>query len=77
MGEVVELSDFRPHMVIKDHKGNAHVVPASVFIDIAKGEKTVDCLDDRDALMRVIVSEWLRDGGVPGADGLLETVAQT
>ncbi len=70
MGAVTSLDDHRPHLTMHTQKDRVHVIPASVFVGIAKGELTVDCLDDRDELMSLIVAEWLDFHGLHGAEDL-------
>lgn len=70
MGAVTSIDDHRPHFTMHTQKGRAHVIPASVFVGIAKGELTVDCLDDRDEIMSLVVAEWLDFHGLEGAEDL-------
>lgn len=70
MGAVTSMDDHRPHLTMRTQKNRVHVIPASVFVGIAKGELTVDCLDDRDELMSLIVAEWLDFHGLEGAEEL-------
>lgn len=72
MGKVINLDERRPHITLNTQAGRVHVVPASVFVDIAKGDKTVDCLDYRDELLRLVVAEWLEHIGLYGAESLRE-----
>ena len=71
MGTVTCLDDHRPHLTMCTQRDRVHVIPASVFVGIAKGELTVDCLDGRDELMSLIVAEWLDYHGLEGAEDLL------
>ncbi|HCF1982861.1 hypothetical protein LZM27_19075 [Pseudomonas aeruginosa] len=70
MAEIIDLDTRRSHVTITTHSNKAHVVPLSVFESIARGNMTVDTLDHRDELMRVIVAEWMGSLGVHGADAL-------
>lgn len=70
MGTVTSLDDHRPHFTMRTQKGRVHVIPAALFVGIAKGELNVDCLDDRDELMSLIVAEWLDFHGLEGAEDL-------
>jgi len=70
MGTITSLDDHRQHMTMHTQRDRAHVIPASVFVGNAKGELTVDCLDDRDELMSLIVAEWLDFHGLEGAEEL-------
>lgn len=70
MGTVTSIDDYRPHFTMRTQRDRTHVIPASVFVGIAKGELTVDCLDDRDELMSLIVAEWLDFHGLEGAEDL-------
>lgn len=71
MGTVTNMDDHRPHLTMRTQRSRVHVIPASVFVGIAKGELTVDCLDDRDELLSLIVAEWLDFHGLGGAEDLL------
>jgi hypothetical protein len=70
MSNVTSMDDHRPHMTMRTQRDRVHVIPASVFVGIAKGDLTVDCLDDRDELMSLIVAEWLDFHGLEGAEYL-------
>jgi len=70
MGTVTSLDDHRPHFTIRTQKNRVHVIPAALFVGIAKGELTVDCLDCRDELMSLIMAEWLDFHGLKGAEDL-------
>lgn len=59
MGDVIDIGAQLPHATITTHSGAVHVVPLVVFTDIASGKSTVDSIDFRDDLLRVIVAEWL------------------
>jgi hypothetical protein len=73
MGEVISLSDHRPHLTILTHKNQGHVIPAVVFEKIVRGELSIDSFgEDRDPLMRVIIAEWLEYVGLEGATKLRE-----
>lgn len=73
MGDVTCLDDHRPHVTILTHKNRAHVIPAAVFEKIASGDLSIDSFgEDRNALVRVIVAEWLEHIGLNGAIKLRE-----
>lgn len=72
MGDVVILDSMRPHVTITDHARRVHVLPVATFTAIARGECSVDCLDDRDAILRVLVAEWLDHIGLHSAEQLRE-----
>jgi len=72
MGKIISLDERRPHITMTTHSGAVHVIPASVFVDIAKGRKSVDCLSFRDDLMRLVVAEWLHHIGLSDAEALRE-----
>lgn len=59
MGDVIDIGAKLPHVTITTHSGAVHVVPLVVFADIASGKSTVDSIDFRNDLLRVIVGEWL------------------
>jgi hypothetical protein len=66
------MDNHRPHVTMRTQADRVHVIPLSMFEGIAKGSLTVDCLDDRDELMRLIVAEWMDHIGVIGAEALRE-----
>jgi len=72
MGTVTNLDDRRPHITITTLDGNAHVVPVAYFVDVAKGVQSIDSLDDRDAILRVVVAEWLEHIGAAEYGALRE-----
>lgn len=58
--QVIQLDDHRPQVTITTHANKVHVIPLSFWIDIAKGKQSIDSLgDNRDAIVRVLLSEWL------------------
>jgi len=70
MGTVTSIDDYRPHFTMRTQRDRVHIVPAAVFEGIARGQLTVDCLDDRDELLSLIVAEWLDFHGLHGAEEL-------
>ena len=67
MGTVISLDDRRPHITITTQGNAVHVIPVAFFEDVARGKLTVDALDCRDEIMRLIIAEWLDLIGVDGA----------
>ena len=59
MGDVVELDNYRPHIMIVGISGNAHVIPESFFINVISGEQKIAALEHLDDLMPVIIHQWL------------------
>lgn len=56
---IVELADFRPHMVIQaDNK--QHVVPVAMMEAIASGRLKVSDIDEIDSIMAAVVNEWIQ-----------------
>ncbi|WP_312143237.1 hypothetical protein [Stutzerimonas kunmingensis] len=56
MGDVVELEDMRPHVVV--HAADAaHVLPVSLLEDVAKGAKPSEILTE--PVIQRIIEEWL------------------
>ncbi|MBN9403375.1 MAG: hypothetical protein J0I30_11275 [Burkholderiales bacterium] len=76
MGTVTSLDDARPHITITTLDGNVHVVPVAYFVDVAKGKQSIDTLDRRDAILRVIVAEWLEHIGAVECGALREIEGQ-
>lgn len=59
MSNVININDHRSHLTITTHDKSVHVIPVSVFIDIASGKKSISDIDDYNAIIKVIVLEWL------------------
>lgn len=72
MGTVISLDDHRPHITITTQANSVHVIPVAFFEAVARGQLTVDDLDRRDEIMRLIIAEWLDLIGVEGAESLRE-----
>lgn len=64
MTKIYEIDNYRPNLVLVDSKNNPHVIPVSVFIDIAKGRKQITDIDDYQEIVRVVVFEWLYKIGI-------------
>lgn len=47
------------HVVINTNNNRVHVVPRSVFQDIADGKIPITQLDDWEEIVPVIVNDWL------------------
>lgn len=74
--QVIQLDDYRQHVSMRTQTGQVHVVPISQWHDIAAGVRKVDDLGPhRDALLRLVVAEWLAGLGYAEAMGLLELKA--
>ena len=56
---IVELADYRPHMVIQADK-KQHVVPVAMFDAIATGKLKVSEIDEIDSIIAAVVREWLQ-----------------
>ncbi len=48
-----------PHLVVKTHEGNAHVLPVALIEDLIEGSRKIADVDDGDAIMRAIFDEWM------------------
>ena len=72
MGTVTSMDDHRPHVTVTTHANVAHVIPVAFFEAVARGQLTVDDLDGRDEIMRIVIAEWLEHIGVEGAWKLRE-----
>lgn len=74
--QVIQLDDYRQHVTMRTQLGQVHVVPVGQWHDIAAGKRTVDDFGPhRDALLRLVVAEWLAGLGYAEAMGLLEIEA--
>ena len=72
MGTVTRLDDHRPHVAIITQANAVHVISVAFFEAVARGELTVDDLDGRDEILRIVIAEWLEHIGVDGAWKLRE-----
>lgn len=53
------------------------MIPVSFFVDVAKGKQPIDNLGEhRDAILRVVLGEWLSMLGVAKAEQLLTKDAE-
>jgi hypothetical protein len=64
MTNVVNLDDQRAHLTVFDIEKNAHIIPLSLFIAIAKGTRKIEELEDYDKILPTIIVEWLYNIGV-------------
>lgn len=55
---LIDLNSKRQHYTISTPDGNAHVIPKSVFDDIAKGKLRITDIDDYQQITRAIIWEW-------------------
>lgn len=70
--KVIQLDDHRPHLTITTHANKVHVIPLSFFVDVAKGRLPIDNLGEhRDAILRVVLGEWLSMMGLAEPEQLL------
>lgn len=72
MGAVINMDEYRQQITITTLDGIELVVPVSYFVDVAKGFRFIYDLDDLDAILRVIVAEWLEHIGAVGYGYLRE-----
>lgn len=64
-GNVVELDEYRPHLVLSTLDGNAHCMPVSLIEDWITGRQRIVDADDWEIVMRSVLKEWLQ--GLQGA----------
>jgi hypothetical protein len=58
MGNVTNLSDHKPHIMIMDIKGNSHVMPISLIEDIISGKRCITDLEDYQYIIPTVLKEW-------------------
>lgn len=56
MGDVVQMEDMRPHVVVRA-TDSAHVIPVSLLEDVANGAKPSKVLTE--PVIQRIIEEWL------------------
>lgn len=54
---IVELADYRPHMVIQG-EGKQHVIPVAMIEAIVAGKLKLSEIDEADSIIQAIVREW-------------------
>jgi len=54
---IVELADYRPHMVIQG-EGKQHVIPVAMVEAIVAGKLKLSEVDEADSIIQAIVREW-------------------
>lgn len=70
--KVIQLDDHRPQLTFTTHANQVHVLPVSFFVDAAKGKHSIDNLGEhRDAILRVVLGEWLSMMGAAEPEQLL------
>lgn len=70
--KVIQLDDHRPHLTITTHANKVHVIPLSFFMGVAKGRLPIDNLGEhRDAILRVVLGEWVSMIGLAEHEQLL------
>lgn len=75
--KVIHLDDHRPHLTITTHANTVHVIPLSFFIDAARGKLPIENLGEhRDAILRVVLGEWLSMLGLAEPEQLLTKDAE-
>ncbi len=58
MSKIVSLDDMRPHIYIVGISGNTHIIPQSLFNDIANGKTDITVIEDYPDIVPKILSEW-------------------
>lgn len=58
MGSVVQLEDYKPHVMIQGLK-DVHIIPQSVLEDVLDGKIKASELEGIDDFFPAIVYEWL------------------
>lgn len=64
-----EIEENKPHVVLcvdKNGTDEYHIVPIACFTDIVKGKLALTDLEDYEAIMKVILEEWLSCMGYDG-----------
>ena len=61
MNNITNISDQKPHLMIPDIKGNAHVIPISLIEDVISGNICITELEDYQIIIPTILKEWLND----------------
>lgn len=70
--KVIQLDDHHPHLTLTTHANKVHVIPLSFFMGVAKGRLPIDNLGEhRDAILRVVLREWVSMMGLAEPEQLL------
>ena len=72
MSDVINIDGYRPHVNIRTHDDNVHVIPVAFFESLVKGRISIDSLDDHEKIIRVIVGEWLVRHLASSGESILE-----
>ena len=57
--KVIDIEDYRPHLVVFDTFDDIHIMPESLIQDIIDGKMSVTELEDYEIIIPFILSEWL------------------
>lgn len=60
MGNVVDISNHMPHMVITLIDGSVRVVPWSMFKDLVSGRLKMSDVEEGEPLFRTIIDQWMK-----------------
>lgn len=70
--QVIQLDDYRPQVIITTHANKTHVIPMAFWEDVVKDRQIIDSLGEyRDAILRVVLGEWLSMLGAAKPEQLL------
>lgn len=56
---VVDIDDYKPHVMIVDVDGDAHIIPKQFFLDVVSGKRQLVDLEEHEKIIPQIIEEWL------------------
>ena len=59
MGELIQLADRRPHLLIMGISGGQHIIQLQEFLDLINGKKKFADLTAGEDILPVILNEWI------------------
>ena len=61
---VIDIQANKPHVVVDGLGGGQHVIPVQFFTDVSLGRKSLKELERFEAIVPIIVHEWLCSKGI-------------
>jgi len=63
MNNITNISDHKPHLMIPDISGDAHIIPVSLIEDVISGKKCITQIEEWQYILPTILKEWLNNHG--------------
>lgn len=59
MPNIVDIEDYKPHMVVETIDGNVHVMPVQLIKNWISGDVKFEDSEDWEVVVRTILKDWL------------------